>query len=613
MLKAKRWIAAGALLAAAGLVTLVHSRPRAFTERTLRRLVRVLAARLETPRPTKRQTTPERLTAWVVDDSTKVFPGDLLEPASAATEAAVQGARGETVAFQVVLAALRGRQRISAEIPDLQGPGGRIPRERVEAFLEWFIACGPTPESPASLGAGEHPDALVPILRPFGLAPERNQPVWIDVTIPRDTPPGAYRGDLRFASDADPLVRVALTVEVYPFEIPRRPRLTAWVPVYGGRLMEAEGLDRMSREEAREVVWKYYRMAHAHRFVTQIAEEEPQLGWNPASGQLVSTDWKEYDARNGPALDGSLFDDGEPPPVWKVGGFMGWGKAFGGSIDEAGITPARRRALGEYAVEIDSHFGERGWTRPRLFMYLIDEPHFREHPSRAWLAKAYGDAIHASRTGIRYMLTAAPQESAVPVGAVDIWAAAASAYYPMRMAARQAAGDWAWFYQDGEPFVGGHDLLGEAIGLRSWGWIAWRFKVDGVFLWVGNFWNGSPYRDARTWSADDPGNGVLFYPGRRLADVGEAPINGPVSSLRMKSLRRGLFDYEYFSMLRDLGGDPDRLVSRIVRSALNDGEWDPVWHHPRWHDHGAWSHDPAEWEGVRRAVARQIVERLGAS
>lgn len=82
--------------------------------------------------------------------------------------------------------------------------------------------------------------------------------------------------------------------------------------------------------------------------------------------------------------------------------------------------------------------------------------------------------------------------------------------------------------------------------------------------------------------------------------------------VRMKSLRRGLFDYEYFHLLRALGGDPDTLVRRVVRSALGDGEWTPQWRHPRWGGHGDWSHDPAEWDAAHREAARRIAARISS-
>jgi hypothetical protein len=146
--------------------------------------------------------------------------------------------------------------------------------------------------------------------------------------------------------------------------------------------------------------------------------------------------------------------------------------------------------------------------------------------------------------------------------------------------------------------------------MRSWAWIAWRYKVDGIFLWVGNYWNEDPYRNAVNWNDDLLGNGVLFYPGAMLPTIGFPPVRGPVSSFRMKSLRRGLLDYEYFHLLRSLGGDPDPIVKRIIRSALNEKGYDPIWNHPLWAKPGDWSHNPAEWDEARREVASEIAKRL---
>lgn len=561
--------------------------------------------------PHKRAWTPSGVAVWVLGDSTKVLPGDSLgEPWSVGSlvrPIELEGARGETVAFQLVLASREGLPKISVEVGHLLGQGARIPREQIAVFLESYIDCPAVPREVVSLGPGEYPDPLIPLPSTVSLAPGRNQPLWIDVEIPRQARPGRYAGGIRVLGGPSGAIDVPLSLTVYPFELPASPSLTAWVPLYAGLLADGE----QASETDRDLLWAYYRMAHAHRFVTQVAEEEPQLRWEPETGRLLQADWKEYDARNGPALDGSLFDDGEAPALWKVGGFMGWGKAFGGNLErDTDITAARRRALTEYAREIESHFKERGWSAPQLFMYLIDEPDFRGHPNLAHIVSAYGRAIHESGTGIRHFVTVGPQESPIPEGSVDIWATWGAGFQPKAMRSRQALGERVWFYQQHEPFVGGHCLNHEGLGLRSWGWIAWRYQADGVFLWVGNFWNKDPYRDPKTWDERQMGNGVLFYPGRLLGSIGLSPLPGPVSSFRMKSLRRGLFDHEYFRVLRDRGGDPDALVSRIVRQALGEGDHVPHWRHPRWAQHGDWSHDPQEWDDVRREVARQIVARM---
>jgi hypothetical protein len=79
----------------------------------------------------------------------------------------------------------------------------------------------------------------------------------------------------------------------------------------------------------------------------------------------------------------------------------------------------------------------------------------------------------------------------------------------------------------------------------------------------------------------------------------------------MKALRRGLLDYEYFQLLRSLGGDPDPLVARVLRSALNEEETNRSWQHSRWARHGDWVHDTAAWDRVRHEVALEIRRKLG--
>ena len=68
------------------------------------------------------------------------------------------------------------------------------------------------------------------------------------------------------------------------------------------------------------------------------------------------------------------------------------------------------------------------------------------------------------------------------------------------------------------------------------------------------------------------GNGVLFYSGARLPDIGLPAIDGPVSGLRMKAYRRGLQDYEYCWLLsqKGKGAVADALIRKVIPIALTD-------------------------------------------
>jgi hypothetical protein len=637
----RRWLAVGGALlligCMAGLVGVAllgrAGAHRSDLRRTFSRIVRRLKHPFAAPSPpgpsAVRRATPQGVSVWILDDSTKVFRGaDLGAPATpGAASVRLEAARGEAVGFQIVLAASEPVQGVEVEIGNgLEGPT-RIPRDRVDVFLEAYVACPEVADKVVSLGPGEYPDALVPlweggpggrpVAAPFPLPARRNTPLFVDLLIPRNTDAGSYRGSIVLRPARQGAVTVAIELDVLPFALPSRPSLPAWVPLYAGRLWKGEDLAGLEPDEARKILWRYFRMAHDHRFVTQIMEEEPRLAWDQASGALLHADWQRYDTVNGPALDGTLFEDREPSLLWKVGGFVFWGARpgdppnFGGDYRRDGaLTSAHRRALGEYVREIERHFSQNGWSSPQLFMYMLDEPDFGSYPNLRPLIRSYGDALHASAERTRHLVTVAPRDVPEAEGAVDIWAVWGAGYVPAEMQARQRLGERTWFYQQHEPFVGGNCLDNEGLGLRSWPWIARRYEVDAVFLWVGNFWGGSPYTDARNWSDDLPGNGILFYPGARLTELGLPKTRGPVSSFRMKALRRGLLDHDYFELLESLGGDAGPLVGRIVRSALNEKGYTHPWKHPLWAQHGDWSHTPQEWDAARREAGRQIVERL---
>jgi hypothetical protein len=193
--------------------------------------------------------------------------------------------------------------------------------------------------------------------------------------------------------------------------------------------------------------------------------------------------WSRYDALNGPVLDGTLYSDGVAPSVWKVGGGHWWGAKAGASPHFGGdfkadidLTPAHRRALKEYAVEIEKHFRERHWEKQKLFMYWVDEPDFAGHANYATLIKAFSDTLR-SVGKIELLLTAGPEEKPELHDAVGIWATWGGGYVPSQMRRRQEAGQLAWFYQQHEPFVGGQSVNDDGLAMRTWPWIAWRYAA----------------------------------------------------------------------------------------------------------------------------------------
>ncbi len=84
-----------------------------------------------------------------------------------------------------------------------------------------------------------------------------------------------------------------------------------------------------------------------------------------------------------------------------------------------------------------------------------------------------------------------------------------------------------------------------------------------------------------------------MYPGSRVG------IEGVVPSIRLKMVRRGMQDYEYFWLAKQRGKDPDPVVDRIIRRALDETT------RPEY-TAGEWSKDPKDWARARAELAAMI-------
>ncbi len=156
--------------------------------------------------------------AWVVPSTERVR---IIAPAGSHSGAWLDAARGETESFQVAVRARGGPlTRASVSLSPLRrAGGGEISGGAVARYREHYVRV--SRHSPAWSGRRVRwtwfPDALVPFVdpvtgrppragaqyraAPFPVAAGRNQPVWVDVTVPRDAAPGVYRGTWTVTSD----------------------------------------------------------------------------------------------------------------------------------------------------------------------------------------------------------------------------------------------------------------------------------------------------------------------------------------------------------------------------------------------------------------------------
>ena len=153
----------------------------------------------------------------------------------------------------------------------------------------------------------------------------------------------------------------------------------------------------------------------------------------------------------------------------------------------------------------------------------------------------------------------------------------------MSTATEKAGGDEVWWYVTRFP----HDpeitfsINDESVKHRILFWQTKLYDVDGVLYYMCNDWE-----NAKVWTkkyehavsgtvVDTYGNGVLIYPGGALQEYidkyGSDGYPTAIGSLRLESIRDGVEDYDYFTLLdQRFGEGTSDLLIKQVTTALGD-------------------------------------------
>ncbi|MEO7093641.1 MAG: hypothetical protein ABI175_10350, partial [Polyangiales bacterium] len=160
-----------------------------------------------------------------------------------------------------------------------------------------------------------------------------------------------------------------------------------------------------------------------------------------------------------------------------------------------------------------------------------------------------------------------------------------------------------WTYNGAPPRAGSMVLDAATPGTRTWGWIAYRWKIPVWYVWDSAYWHDrhnrkgaplpgkalDPEVDPTSFANDeDHGNfdGVLVLPAR----------DGCRPTLRLAALGRGQTDRRLLEIAAKCDAAAvDALVAKMVPEALGDApkSGDP-----------SWPTDEGAWELARREVLR---------
>jgi hypothetical protein len=390
-----------------------------------------------------------------------------------------------------------------------------------------------------SLGRGRYPD----VLSPAGTTVETAQRAFFDVAVRRSALPGRFSGRLYVGDDSHP---VELTVRRVSLEIERAPLV--WVFYLPKEIARAHGLEDDDGPNQLAIEARYHELFRRHgaflaanmrpdRFAPRRRFLQGLRYW-PVSVNLESDATIEADVRRWL----SLFEGSDTV-------------LFAIPIDEPRTLEQKQRAR-----RIAETIGRAGGRPPRLLRAVTDRPN-----------AVYGDAID---------LYFSPDAHPAPPGS----------------RAR-------FFTYNGRPPQAGSMILDtDGVALRTWGWIAYRYGLDLWYAWEGLYFtdrynHGGPTDvltdpltfDERSQGGEDFGNGdgLLAYP-------------GPLPSLRLKALRRGLQDRLLLRRLQECGAgvEAGRIARQMVPRALGEAVGEVSW---------PTSEQP--WEAARRRLLELAEQR----
>lgn len=559
---------------------------------------------------------PKDAVVWAVDDTDKVHPitGALLSEGievyrgdrpsqrvyrrknnvwdAATGTVKLFAGRNEFVSFQIVLE--KGKEdlhKIFLNATDLFGSRERISADQhVNLFKQLYL----------EIDGNWYPDALVP-LEIAGVTPlelpdptgplaskQKVQAFWVDLFVPHELPPDTYRGQIMILhrnTNKQAILRVEL--EVGDFTLPDQLSIDIDLMNYGFLNIERGWPDVvLDSPRYRAIEREFFRQAHAHRMTFAIVpynhDGSIPKGMKPdlagVGDSVRVADWTAWDARFGPLLSGEAFQDlprrGQPVAHFFLPYNLMWPSDM-----RNWQKPAYRTEHLRISEAFRKHLAEKSWTKPlyeiyynhkegyNFFPWNLDEPTRQSDlDALSYLGKTLKESFPAAdpvKVAFRmdighfhcenYPGCNLPHDSSRTAvdtlgPLVDLWNINSTHFWANLPEVRKlkAQGKTLYFYS-GTPVV-----TESLIGSVRWGWLGYKYPADGICFWNATDWGdwdtdappGDPYTNA---GGRYKGFSMIFYPGSKFG------YDGPIPSLRLKAMRRGLQDYEYLRLLGKKG------------------------------------------------------------
>jgi hypothetical protein len=563
------------------------------------------------------------------------------------TRVSLYAARGEYVSFQLVVTNHTGTtlKNIHINMPAFTGKEYHLPI-RPEFFLEWSVQVKTTSTGypRASLGTGWYPDALIPFgyiqddsasvtgrwtyplwLPDFNnrIENQKSMMVWIDQFVPDDAKPGLYSTRVTVTIEG---VSREIPVDLYlwDFAIPNENRLKA--------SLQHEGfLKGMAKEQELEI----YQLFKRNRIALMDPTYDPGLRISKEGDILL--DWRSLDERLGKYFSGKAFTAefgynygpgyGEPIEtfvlpfdVYGKHGTPGWPDTGKPDVERSAENKKIYIACIEKVRQHLATLIDPQKTDITVYLNGLDESYFPE----AWDRMVYyGNLFRKEYPEAHFRIDGGYSEEAMAVvsKSIDSWASHTINYDIGLITKYQEMGIKDWIYgpmlyeSKVNSWVGSSTFIDlPLVNDRAISWSCWKYNTRSWISWgIGAGWTHAWY-DPETWKdasrekqeADAEftykklnGNGLLVY------SPGVVPnIDGPCPSIRLKTLRDGVQEYEYMRLLSALEKSrvpADSIVNSVIKQPFGPksiGNLD------------IWSYDAEQWDKSRLKLG-ECIEKAG--
>jgi Domain of unknown function (DUF4091) len=426
---------------------------------------------------------------------------------------------------------VRGAQKVSVISPTIASP------LQLNLFFAHYV----------SVDGKAVPDALMPWDGSQRSTERTNQPLWVQVTVPYGTAPGAYTGWLLLVTDGTKNL-VPITVTVSAVSLPRDNQVA-------GSLLTAFNFSPQSyanKAASLYGVTPESTLPGLFSFLSSYRLSPNSWGYgNPKQASGYTSDrrwWLDKSAEMATAA-------GQPSqfasmwiPIsnnrWSPNTYVG------------GRSPYKPQTWCGYLRSVHTFWQRHGWLGSYPYLYGMDEPGL----SRDRVVEKQAKVTHSCFAGSHVVVTGMPtaQNHFLWNGGkddVDVWAVLASRYYGeygksranrelrlINAARRHHKQIWTYTYDSTSHSTPGFTATEPASDPRVFvDWAAFE-GITGLLYGQGT----TTYAKGNPLVSNDKAKGsfVLIYPGK----------NGPIASARLEVLREGIEDWEILNVARHKHG-----------------------------------------------------------